>query len=138
MKLFYSSSADGFYCDLVHGGEIPEDAVEISSDEHSSAIEWQSAGGVIAGVSADGVMILEESPPATGEQLAGIAINERRALLSEAALRIAPLQDAVDLEDATDVERSSLLAWKRYRVELNRIEHQSGYPHTIDWPDKPE
>ena len=34
---------------------------------------------------------------------------------------IAPLQDAVDLEIATEEERSLLEAWNKYRVLLNRV-----------------
>ncbi|MBC3421771.1 tail fiber assembly protein [Pseudomonas sp. RW3S2] len=50
---------------------------------------------------------------------------------------IAPLQDAVDLEEATEVEASLLKEWKRFRVALNRLPDQPGYPQTIDWPAPP-
>ncbi|SOE50872.1 Tail fiber assembly protein [Orrella dioscoreae] len=66
-----------------------------------------------------------------------VADADRQALLADAALRIAPLQDAVDLGTATEEETAKLLAWKRYRVELNRIEQQDGYPRTIGWPTPP-
>ncbi|KKB22881.1 tail fiber assembly protein, partial [Escherichia coli] len=35
---------------------------------------------------------------------------------------IAPLQDAVDLDIATEEEASLLAAWKTYRVLLNRVD----------------
>lgn len=50
---------------------------------------------------------------------------------------IAPLQDAVDIDDATAAEISSLKAWKQYRVALNRIPAQPGYYEVIDWPVMP-
>lgn len=50
---------------------------------------------------------------------------------------IAPLQDAVDIDDATDAEEASLKLWKKYRVALNRLPDQPGYPNTIDWPASP-
>ncbi|MCO7595083.1 MULTISPECIES: tail fiber assembly protein [Pseudomonas] len=50
---------------------------------------------------------------------------------------IAPLQDAADLDEATEVEADSLKAWKRYRVALNRLPDQPGYPVEIDWPALP-
>ena len=50
---------------------------------------------------------------------------------------IAPLQDAVDLDEATDTEAALLKEWKRYRVALNRLPDRPGYPHTIDWPAPP-
>ena len=58
-------------------------------------------------------------------------------LLEDAALRIAPLQDAVDIDEATEDEIASLKDWKKYRVALNRIPDQPGYPQSIDWPAVP-
>ncbi|VVP17308.1 hypothetical protein PS870_03627 [Pseudomonas fluorescens] len=54
-----------------------------------------------------------------------------------AGIRIAPLQDAVDLGDASDGDVASLKLWKQYRVALNRIEQQTGFPVTVDWPVAP-
>ncbi|MFZ5938913.1 tail fiber assembly protein, partial [Pseudomonas sp. HS6-2] len=50
---------------------------------------------------------------------------------------IAPLQDAVDLEEATEAETDQLKLWKRYRVALSRLHEQEGYPTEIDWPAPP-
>ncbi len=50
---------------------------------------------------------------------------------------IAPLQDAVDLDEATEAETALLKDWKRYRVALNRLPDQLGYPAEIDWPSPP-
>jgi hypothetical protein len=62
----------------------------------------------------------------------------RDGFLYEAGLRIAPLQDAVDLNKATPEEQSTLLLWKDYRIDLNRIEDQEGFPSDIEWPTAPE
>lgn len=64
-------------------------------------------------------------------------LAKRDGMLYEAGLRIAPLQDAVDLETATKEEKALLLAWKSHRVDLNRIEGQPGFPDAIDWPTPP-
>jgi len=50
---------------------------------------------------------------------------------------IAPLQDAVDLDEATEAETAALKEWKRFRVALNRLPDQEGYPAEIDWPAPP-
>lgn len=50
---------------------------------------------------------------------------------------IAPLQDAVELEEATEAEAALLKEWKRYRVALSRVPEQAGYPATVDWPALP-
>jgi hypothetical protein len=65
------------------------------------------------------------------------AISWRDALLRSAAMRMAPLQDAMDLGDATADEQEQLRVWKNYRVQLNRIEQQPGFPNSIEWPESP-
>lgn len=67
-----------------------------------------------------------------------LTVNARRdELLTVATLRLAPLQDAVDEENATDDEVLRLKQWKKYRIALNRIEQQENYPIHIDWPSLP-
>ena len=66
-----------------------------------------------------------------------IANLERDRRLAEAALRIAPLQDAVDLDNATAADVANLKLWKQYRVAVNRVSDQPGFPETIDWPTPP-
>lgn len=65
-------------------------------------------------------------------------LRTRDDLLAQAAIRIAPLQDAADIGIATPEEEASLLLWKRYRVDLNRIQLQPGFPDTFTWPQPPE
>lgn len=74
---------------------------------------------------------------AQGEAQEMLALDTRDGLLRDATTRIAPLQDAVDLGDATAGEEIELKAWKRYRVDLNRIQLQPGFPASIDWPAVP-
>lgn len=62
---------------------------------------------------------------------------KRDDLLALAGLRIAPLQDAVDLDDATAADIANLKLWKQYRVAVNRISSQAGFPTVIDWPAQP-
>ncbi|MCX2891711.1 tail fiber assembly protein [Pseudomonas sp. DCB_BI] len=66
------------------------------------------------------------------------ATATRAKLLVDAAVRMGPLQDAVDIGEASDAEKDLLVAWKRYRVYLNRIELQEGFPKTIVWPQSPD
>ena len=65
------------------------------------------------------------------------ALIKRDKLLRDAVQRIAPLQYAEDIGDATDTEQLALMEWKLYSVELNRIQHQSGFPTEINWPVVP-
>ncbi|OSP29025.1 phage tail protein [Escherichia coli] len=52
-----------------------------------------------------------------------------------ASEHIAPLQDAADLEIATEEETSLLEAWKKYRVLLNRVDTSTA--PDIEWPTNP-
>ncbi len=73
----------------------------------------------------------------TYDDLCAIAQLQIVELLTTATDKIAPLQDAVDLGIATTAEATSLTAWKTYRVAVNRVPTQAGYPTTIDWPTMP-
>ena len=75
--------------------------------------------------------------PPTAEEARKSALFERDRLLVTAAIRIAPLQDAVDLGDATPADEANLKKWKQYRVALNRIDQQAGFPEIIEWPLSP-
>nr|ELR5039333.1 tail fiber assembly protein [Providencia stuartii]ELR5082438.1 tail fiber assembly protein [Providencia stuartii] len=75
------------------------------------------------------------NPPISKEQLIAEAEQQKQSLLAEANNAIAPLQDAVDLDMATDEEKAQLTAWKKYRVLLNRVDTSTA--PDIDWPEKP-
>ncbi|PHM23260.1 tail assembly protein [Xenorhabdus budapestensis] len=49
---------------------------------------------------------------------------------------IKPLTDAVDLDMVTDEEKAALLAWKTYRVLLNRVD--CSVTTDIPWPKQPK
>ncbi|WP_445373573.1 tail fiber assembly protein [Photorhabdus tasmaniensis] len=61
--------------------------------------------------------------------------RHRYHLLEQAAIKMAPLQDAIDLGIATDNEITVLTAWKKYRVALSRMD--TTVPN-IEWPEQPE
>lgn len=70
-------------------------------------------------------------------RLTAEANAQKSYLLAYATTQIAPLQDAVDLDIATPAETALLTAWKQYRVAVNRINMQAGFPETITWPVQP-
>ena len=63
------------------------------------------------------------------------ATATRFALLAEANQHIAVLSDAVDLGMATEDEQAAYNAWRRYRVELTRLDLTVT---PIEWPEKPQ
>jgi hypothetical protein len=72
--------------------------------------------------------------PVIQEQRADAALL-RTQLLAMATEKIAPLQDAIDLNMATDDEKALLTAWKKYRVLLMRIDTATA--PDITWPEQP-
>ncbi|OON33544.1 phage tail protein [Izhakiella australiensis] len=64
------------------------------------------------------------------------AENQKSRFMQTANDNIAPLQDAVDLDMATDDEKKQLAAWKKYRVLLSRVDTSTA--PDITWPEIPE
>lgn len=82
------------------------------------------------------------APPLTEEELAAQESAKKAsnaankdALMSQASQRISVLQDAVELEMATEEEEAALPLWKKYRVLLSRIDANTA--DDISWPKMP-
>ncbi len=63
------------------------------------------------------------------------ATEQKTAYLALASREILPLQDAVDLGMATDEEASALSEWRKFRVNVNRIDISTA--PDIVWPPIP-
>lgn len=108
--------------------------LEITSDQYDAREQYSS---VVNGKLSKKAPTAPPEPERTDDELKALALSQQSELLRVAAERIAPLQDAADLETITDDEAKQLKAWKTYRVALNRIQTQSGFPKTIKWPTAP-
>lgn len=111
-------------------------------EEGVSYVEITGEGGVYPSIGwlYDGVKF--SRAPLTEEEIAEQNalkiynnISTKSSLMAQANVIIAPLQDAVDLDDATEEELSSLKSWKQYRVALNRIDANTH--EEISWPKMP-
>lgn len=111
--------------------------VDITQDEHDAIFRALSLGGSILAPGKNGRPSVAPAPPPTLEQQTESAQRKRDNLLALAAIRIAPLQDAVDLGKGTPAKVAILKKWKEYRVDLDDIPDQAGYPQVITWPTKP-
>jgi hypothetical protein len=65
------------------------------------------------------------------------ANGERDSRLFQIVIRVAPLQYAYELGEATNVQLATLQEWKRYTLKLMNIEEQPDFPLIIDWPASP-
>ncbi|MDP8634760.1 tail fiber assembly protein [Serratia ureilytica] len=70
----------------------------------------------------------------SAEEMMARAEARKNELLAVAGKAVAPLQDAVDLDMATEAEKALLADWKKYRVTLNRLDMSAP---DIDWPMAP-
>ncbi|WP_312630942.1 tail fiber assembly protein [Pantoea piersonii] len=61
--------------------------------------------------------------------------GKKESLMELAGNKIGVLQDAVDLEMATDEESAELPLWKKFRVLVSRID--ANVSTEITWPDLP-
>uniref|UniRef100_UPI0005A98A9B phage tail tip fiber protein n=1 Tax=Escherichia coli TaxID=562 RepID=UPI0005A98A9B len=74
--------------------------------------------------------------PANGNETPMFVAQGNQIFMNDVFLkRLAPLQDAADLEIATEEEISLLEAWKKYRVLLNRVDTSTA--QDIEWPALP-
>jgi hypothetical protein len=65
-----------------------------------------------------------------------LKLQQQKQRLSKAPLPKSPLQDAVELDMATDEEKSRYDAWRKYRVLLTRVD--TSLAPDINWPEPPE
>ena len=70
------------------------------------------------------------------DALVRAAESQKKEQIAYAGEIIATLQDAVDLDMATEEEKLSLTHWKKYRVLLNRIQPEDA--PDIEWPEMPQ
>lgn len=66
--MLYSKNTNGFYSRDIHGDNIPEDAVEITTEQHAALLDGQSQGKIIS-ADENGYPILIDPPPLTAEQI---------------------------------------------------------------------
>lgn len=139
MTMYFSASTNGFYSDLwketyEEAGTWPADAVEISERWHEYLVRKQGDG---KNVSANeyGQPVLADQPPPAREELISQAEETRATLMASASAVIMPLEDASELDIATEEEAATLLRWKRYRVMLNRLDISAA--PSIEWPELP-
>lgn len=119
--------ADGTYV-LYYGGAPFHATEDVTPDVYERVLAEIEGGAVVT----DYVEPEVSKPDPLAE-----AVAEYNRLRQVADFALAPLQDAADLDAATQAELYSLSAWKTYRIALSRVQTQEGYPQSIEWPIAP-
>lgn len=142
----FSIVEQAFYDDSYH--TLPEDAVDISDDEHMRLVNGMNDGERRVIVD-NGILTLSERKPSPlyewdgkswiidsdVQYAADIASAEQKKaqLLANAVEEIAWRKYAVDKEIATTEEVTELDEWEMYRVLLMRVDTSKP-----EWPQPPE
>lgn len=125
------------------------------SEDHRGETVFSTETGVAVSITAPGAYpegtttIAPENPwqkwdgngwvddaEAAREALVSEAEEHKKSLIKQANEAIATLQDAVDLEMATDDEKQSLVEFKKFRVLVSRIIPEDA--PDITWPEIPD
>jgi hypothetical protein len=108
---FFTKNPVAFYVKEISGDAIPEDAVEITEEEHAALLVGQAAGKVISG-DAEGRPILIDQAAPSGQAVAMAAIMALEATVTQRRLRDAILGTdggwLKDVEAKISVLRSKL------------------------------
>lgn len=124
--------------DAPQGARFPVDLYPADGQVQLPGLELGDRLSATAGViDWSQVITAEAKAQAAAEQLLATVVTEQAQRRAVADAAIAPLQDAVELDEATEAEAALLIDWKRYRVALSRLPDQEGYPSDIEWPAPP-
>lgn len=120
--MFFNITNFGFYDpeDKPYYGEHWPDNSELIeiSDSDYETFSGSPPQGHKLGISNNKTLIWVEIPGQIAENNAGIVDS----LMAVATAIIAPLQDAIDMDMATEEETARLRAWKIYRIQLSRVD----------------
>ena len=137
---YYSAVDNAFYpfamqSIYLKAGTWPKQGLQVDESIYQEFAINEPPSGKQRTANNKGLPAWADIPKPTKEQLIAEAEQQKQSLLSETTKAIAPLQDAVDLDIATDEEIVLLKEWKKYRVLLNRVDTSTA--PDIDWPQKP-
>ncbi len=140
MRYIYDGNTNSFYPiemkpEYQQAGVWPEDGVDVSEGVFLKYTAIPPKGKQ-RGCDYNGFPVWVDLPPLTKEQHIGEAKKKVAELLGVANEKITPLQDAVDLNIATEHELESLREWKKFRVLVNRINFDDA-PEIV-WPVMPD
>lgn len=136
-QYYYSASKnkllpESLFEDYQSAGSWPDDAEPVSNDIYQEFGANPAPAGKIMVTGDDGLPAWGDQPAPTQDELIASAESKKSSLLAAAAVAIAPLQDAVDLDIATGEETALLTAWKKYRVKVMRVDTSKP-----EWPTPP-
>jgi hypothetical protein len=125
----------GFYDELINGGGIPDEAVEIS-DETWMALHNGQRDGKLMALAEDGTPDLRPLPPPPDDVMAANERARRNARLTATDWVVARQEEHILLGTAEE-NAERFKAFATFRQALRDVPQQPGFPHNIEWPAEP-
>ncbi|EMJ5880571.1 tail fiber assembly protein [Enterobacter cloacae] len=140
MNKYFSNAESSFYLEETvqayeaQGIPVPSDLMKITDSEYETFMVSPDRKTPQFNMSRHCMEWVDIAPPSKKEAIDN-ADSLKAQLMSVATQEILPLQDALDLEMATEKERILLTEWKKYRVLLSRVDTNKA--PDIEWPESP-
>ncbi|WP_334469087.1 tail fiber assembly protein [Arsenophonus sp. PmNCSU2021_1] len=140
-QMYFSASELAWYAgsmkmDYINAGSWDYNAKPVPESVYREFALSEAPLGKMLGASENGDPIWVDIPPRPKKELIAEAEDKKSGLMQGATDAIIPLQDAVDLEMATEDEITQLRNWKLYRLNVYRTDTSTA--PEIDWPKSPE
>lgn len=121
--IYYSKNTAGFYDTSIFGENIPDDAVEISTEKHNALLVAQSQGRqIISDANGYPVDVSSTLSDVTWEE-----IKDKRNILLQSS-------DWIDLPNSPIKNKQK---WLEYRQMLRDIPQKFKSPNDVVWPATP-
>lgn len=139
MTMFWSAKNNAFFpSDMVEtyeaAGWVLDDTIEAT--EEMIVYQGPAPVGKIRAAGADGMPSWSDIPGPSAEEIKSQAETTKSSLKAESDSEISWRQDAVDAGIATDAETTELAAWRKYRIQLMRVDTSTA--PDITWPTPPD
>jgi len=136
---YYSKNTKLFYpvalrLDYEAAHTLPDDCIEVDASIFNEFTGCPPDGKILS-FDNNEMPMWHDAPPLSHEQNIAVLTNKKNQLMVVANATIAPLQDAIDFNIATEDETQRLNDWRLYRVLLNRID--TSLVSDITWPEIP-
>ncbi|WEK38686.1 MAG: phage tail assembly chaperone [Candidatus Brevundimonas colombiensis] len=136
MTIFYSPSTGAFYDDAFWDAPLPDDATEVSAEDHAALLEASSLGKVIQ-AGPDGAPVAVDAPAPPFETLAQRVRRRRDAEIADLRWMIDRHRDETEMERTTTLSADAYAALLDHIQALRDVPAQADFPDAIDWPVLP-
>lgn len=136
MTVFFSASTGAFYDDAFWVAPLPDDASEVSAEDHAALLEAASTGKIIQ-AGPDGAPVAVDAPAPPTETLAAAARRRRDLEVDRLRWLVERHRDEIALGLTTTLTSEDFMLVLEHIQALRDLPDQSGFPVEIDWPVLP-